>query len=116
MGDDDIPEEDMADDGAVWVLWGTYERATLLGVQQGLYQVQFEEDDSKRWSTVMELALANHPLADSIALDAGTSVLLPSGSGYALGAAARHKRRVARAGSAARALSPHPPVRRYARQ
>ena len=56
-------EEELIDDGTVWALWGSYERATLTAVQQGMYQVEFE-DDERRWATVMELALANEPLPE----------------------------------------------------
>jgi len=74
-------EEDLdGGDGAVWALWGSYDRGTLLNVQQGMYQVQFE-DGSKRWATVMELALADYELPDAVKLEPGETVLLPDSGG-----------------------------------
>ena len=83
--DDDIGEDIDSDESAVWVLWGRYERAKLLAVQQGMYNVQFEADGCKRWATVMELALPEHKLSASTPLALGMTVLLKDGDGYVHG-------------------------------
>ena len=48
-------------DRKAWCLWGEYKPAKLKTVQQGMYQVKFE-DGSTRWATCSELVLPDQPV------------------------------------------------------
>ena len=43
-------------------LWGRFEAASLLQVQQGFYHVRFGSGGETRWATAAELALPDHPV------------------------------------------------------
>ncbi len=63
-------------DEAAWVLWGTYEPATLSEVQQGMHCVKFA-DGGTRWATVSEIIADAPPPLERLRV--GDAVMAPSG-------------------------------------
>jgi hypothetical protein len=59
-----------------WVLWGTYEPATITEVQQGMQSVQFADGET-RWVTVSEIIVDAPPPLEKLRV--GDAVMAPTG-------------------------------------
>ena len=77
---DKIEMASSASSSTGWCCWGSYERATLVSAQAGLYEVRFTSDARTRWVTACEL-LASAPPAQPSMLSRGQPTLVPSEAG-----------------------------------